>query len=88
MKQLHDLLVNYSIVSVERALSLPHGFLSNPKNLVLPETIALIKMISLMPWLLTIAENNYDPDVARIVLREEASKYTVWGNPEKESIIL
>lgn len=36
-----------------------------------PEEIALLKMIEAMPWLLEVAENKFDPNIANMILQRE-----------------
>ena len=54
-----------NLAGFERALGLPQRFLSDKKNLELPETKALLNIIKLCPWIITVADNNFDPKVAK-----------------------
>lgn len=57
---------------LERSLGLPMRYLDEEKNLNLPETQALLKMIRSMPWILEVADNDFDPEIAQLILQREA----------------
>jgi hypothetical protein len=52
-------------IGIERALDLPFGFLSDKKNLKLPETKALLKIIKAFPWMINVADHNFDKKVVK-----------------------
>src|SRR5574343_1329178 len=76
LKELEDIF-GMKLASVERILGLPQRYLSSSENLNLPETKAILKCFISMPWLLEIAENNYDPEIARLVVNREATKVAI-----------
>lgn len=57
---------------IERTLGLPQRSLSDRKFLELPETQVLLRIIYSMPWLIEVAEHNFDPDKASLLLQREA----------------
>lgn len=57
---------------LERSLGLPLRYLDEEANLTLPETQALLKMIRSMPWILEVADNDFDPEIAQLILQREA----------------
>jgi len=59
-------------VYVERALGLGIGFLNKPENLELPETKALLKIIDVFPWMVNVADHNYNPEFAKRALVYDA----------------
>lgn len=58
--------------AIERTLGLPQRSLKDNKFLELPETQAVLKIIYSMPWVLEIAENNFDQETAQLILQREA----------------
>jgi transposase-like protein len=77
-----------SFSSVERVLNLPQRTLTKWKNNVSQPTaagIALLKFIQLYPWLLEVAEHNYDSDNSQKVFLQTAftaitNKLSVYQN--------
>jgi len=57
---------------IERLLGLPQRYLSDPKNLELPETKVLLEMIYVMPFLIEVAEAQFNPSFADAVVMREA----------------
>ena len=49
---------------IERIFELGIGSLDDPKTLELPETKSLLKLVANMPFLLTVADYGYDPELA------------------------
>ena len=52
----------YSLANIERVLNLPQGTISKWKNdhKLNPTGLALLRFIRIFPWLLSVAEKNYD----------------------------
>lgn len=57
---------------IERVLGLPIRSLRDKKFLELPETQALLRIIYVMPWMLEVAEHNFDPEKTSLLLQREA----------------
>lgn len=60
-----------NFAGIERALSLPQRTLykwKNGKTKTSASGVALLKMIDLFPWLIDIAEENYDREIANDIL--------------------
>jgi hypothetical protein len=57
---------------IERTLGLPQRSLKDKKFLELPETQALLRIIYVMPWVLEVAEHNFDPEKSGLLLQREA----------------
>ncbi len=55
-------------VLIERCFGLNTGFLKEDKNLELPETKALLKIIELFPWIIDIADHGFDKHLSNIYL--------------------
>ena len=54
-----------NLAGIERALGLPQRFLRDKKNLELPETKALLNIIKICPWLVNVADHNFDSKLAK-----------------------
>jgi hypothetical protein len=57
--------------NIERMLGLPQRSLD--KELETPEGQALAKMVYCMPWLLEVADDNFDPRMAAVIQKREAA---------------
>lgn len=57
--------VGVSQAALERIFGLGQGDLSKEEK---PETIALMRIIATYPWLINVAENNYEANYARRAL--------------------
>lgn len=91
MKELEEILAKTKVarVDLERTLGLPFGYLKKKKNLNLPETKALLKIINAFPFMLTVAAGGYKKEIAEKALKDFAKSLTVWGDPMgKDNIIL
>ena len=62
---------------IERALGLPQGFLSKKENLDLPETKALLKIISTFKFIPILADYKYDRKLANLFLMSEATNINI-----------
>jgi hypothetical protein len=64
----------YSLADVERALDLPTRTISRWKSGQEPSAagLTLLRFIRLFPWLIQVAENNYDETFSRSILLHEA----------------
>lgn len=60
------------IRELERKLGLGWGYLSNPATMNSPETVALLKCIESMPWLIEVAEYGFDPEISQLLLQRAA----------------
>lgn len=63
-----------SLISFERCLGLPIGITKKWKSgevKLKPEDIALIKLVTVFPWFLELADNNFDPIFAEKKLLQE-----------------
>lgn len=69
--------IEYDKREFERVFSLPRGFLDDRKNLLLPETCALFKLVEKMPWLVEVVDSGYDPVVAELVLQREIINHKI-----------
>lgn len=71
---------HYNFASIERALELPQRTLSKWKNLTSKPSaagVALIRYLYLFPWLIDVAENNFDYSQAQKVHIFDAIKKTL-----------
>lgn len=59
---------------VERALGLPQKALSDPKVLNQPETQALLRLLTALPWLLEVCDRGFDPKAVNLIMIREACK--------------
>jgi hypothetical protein len=76
----------YSLRAVERILELPMRSLEDPDTLKLPETQALLKLISCMPWLLDVAEAKFDPIQVKRILMIEGIKLGVMDDDNRKKV--
>lgn len=77
--------MGYTTASMERSLELPARTLARWKNEVAisPSAagIALMRIIRTYPWILAVADKQFDPEVARtILLQQSASELMEVGN--------
>lgn len=56
---------------LERALDLPVGHLQRPADF---ETIALLRIIHMFPWMVDVADSGYEPTVAQLSLLQAATR--------------
>lgn len=64
-----------SMSSMERALELPQRTLAKWKNRIAAPTasgVALLKFLRLFPWLIEVAENNYDCNISQKIFIKHA----------------
>lgn len=47
---------------LERVLDIPQRTIEKEKDNPSPELVALLRIINLFPWMLEVADNNFDPD--------------------------
>lgn len=75
-KIIDDLEANgYKIVSMERALRLPFGTMKKWRaGKVEDVSLALLKLIKSMPWLINVADYNFSEEIAKKLLLEEYQK--------------
>jgi hypothetical protein len=66
----------------ERIMGLSMGYLDDPKKLELSETIALLKIVNSMPWIIEVIENNFDPEIAELILHREAINIDIKNRQE------
>lgn len=70
---LEDKKISFSYL--ERALELPFGTIQRWKEGdITPEEMTLLKIISVYPWIIQVADNQFNHKVANAVLVKEASK--------------
>jgi len=69
---------------IGRVLGLGHRYLYDRKNIELPETQAVFKILYTMPWILEIVENNFDPEIAQAILGREAYNLKIEEIKEKK----
>lgn len=65
---------------IERTLGLPQRSLGDKKFLEMPETQALLRIIYVMPWILEVAEHNFDPEKSYLLLQREAINVKLQGS--------
>ncbi len=69
---------------IERVLGLPGGTINKWKNLpdeMEPEEVVLQKILKMYPWMLKVVDNNYDVEIAKGFMIEEAwSKVFLYMN--------
>lgn len=61
-KQLIAKIKELGFANVERALSLPYGYLAQLESriyIAAPEDIALLRIVNYIPWVLEVAANGY-----------------------------
>ena len=69
---------NCTMAYIERSLSLPTRTLARWKiEGTSAAAVALLRMITTFPWLLDVADNGYQPDLARGILVREAGNALV-----------
>lgn len=74
MKEIESILIDFqahgiSQVNIEHALDLSFGSIERAKLTDDPEMITLLRIVRTYPWLLQVAENNYDEiESSRILL--------------------
>jgi hypothetical protein len=64
---------------IERTLGIPQRSLDDVGFMELPETQALLKMLYHMPWLIEVAEYNFDQEKASLLLQREAINIKLRG---------
>jgi len=57
---------------IERVFGLPPKCLSSDTCLKLPETQALLRLVTVFPWLIEVADKKFDPKAVRLILQRES----------------
>lgn len=60
-----EIIEGYSNSSLERILGLPFGYLKDKRHYRAKDFQALIKILKTFPWMLIVADANYDEKIAK-----------------------